>query len=223
MEIDKKYYNINFETGMKKELWKKYDEQFSKLILEYIDENKYSKLQCLDKPDLQMSDKSLGIEVASVVSEAEGAIAGNFLNYIDESVNPNKKIKAKQYLVNAGCNIDFPGVMAWPIKRDKDEENNLINVYAKKLSKLKSYKKQGFDKIGIFLLNYNHKIRPNINELAKILKTKFPEKDYDSIFYCSANEILVLDENKNILLSTVINKSDYGALSNMARCNIENN
>ena len=35
MEIDKKYYNINFETGMKKELWKKYDEQFSKLVLEY--------------------------------------------------------------------------------------------------------------------------------------------------------------------------------------------
>lgn len=114
MEIDKKYYNINFETVMKKELWKKYDEQFSKLVLEYIDENKYSKLQCSDKPDLQMPDKSLGIEVASVVSQAEGAIAGNFLNYIDENVNPNKKIKAKQYLVNAGCNIAFPGVMTWP-------------------------------------------------------------------------------------------------------------
>ena len=223
MEIDKKYYNINFETGMKKELWKKYDEQFSKLVLEYIDENKYSKLQCLDKPDLQMPDKSLGIEVASVVSEAEGAIAGNFLNYIDESVNPNKKIKSKQYLVNACCNIAFQGVMNWPSKSNKDEENNLINVYSKKISKLRSYKEQGFDKIGIFLVNYNPTIRYNINDFANVLKTKFPEKDYDSIFYCSANKILVLDADKNILLSTVINKSDYQALSIMARCNIENN
>ena len=32
---------------MKKELWKKYDEQFSKLVLEYIDENKYSKTSML--------------------------------------------------------------------------------------------------------------------------------------------------------------------------------
>ena len=221
MEIDKKYYNMNFETRMKKELWKKYDEQFAKLILEYVDENKYSNLQCMDKPDLQMADKSLGVEVASVVSEVEGAIAGNFLNYTDENIKPDKRVKAQQNLERVGCNIKFPGVMIWPSKSNKDEENNLINIYTKKLLKLKSYKEQGFDNIGIFLLNYNPTIRNNINELANVLKSKFPEKDYDKIFYCSANKVLVLDENKNILLSIVINKADYQALSIMARSIVE--
>ena len=221
MDIDKKYYNMNIETRMKKELWKKYDEQFAKLILEYVDENKYSNLQCMDKPDLQMADKSLGVEVASVVSEIEGAIAGNFLNYIDENIKPDKRVKAQQNLERVGCNIKFPGVMIWPSKSNKDEENNLINIYTKKLLKLKSYKEQGFDNIGIFLLNYNPTIRYNINELANVLKSKFPEKDYDKIFYCSANKVLVLDENKNILLSIVINKADYQALSIMARSVVE--
>lgn len=221
MDIDKKYYNMNFETRMKKELWKKYDEQFAKLILEYVDENKYSNLQCMDKPDLQMADKSLGIEVASVVSEVEGAIAGNFLNYIDENIKPDKRVKAQQNLERVGCNIKFPGVMIWPSKSNKDEENNLINIYTKKLLKLKSYKEQGFDNIGIFLLNYNPTIRYNISELANVLKSKFPEKDYDKIFYCSANKVLVLDENKNILISIVINKADYQALSIMARSIVE--
>ena len=214
---------MNFETRMKKELWKKYDERFAKLILEYVDENKYSNLQCMDKPDLQMADKSLGIEVASVVSEVEGAIAGNFLNYIDENIKPDKRVKAQQNLERAGCKIKFPGVMIWPSKSYKDEENNLINIYTKKLLKLKSYKEQGFDNIGIFLLNYNPTIRYNINELANVLKSKFPEKDYDKIFYCSANEVLVLDENKNILLSIVINKADYQALSMIARSIVEKN
>ena len=111
--------------------------------------------------------------------------------------------------------------MIWPSKSNKDEENNLINIYTKKLLKLKSYKEQGFDNIGIFLLNYNPTIRNNINELANVLKSKFPEKDYDKIFYCSANKVLVLDENKNILLSIVINKADYQALSIMARSIVE--
>ena len=221
MEIDKKYYNINFETGMKKELWKKYDEQFSKLVLEYIDENKYSKLECRDKPDLQMDDKSLGIEVVSVVSEAEGAIAGNFLNYTDEDGNPDKKLKAKNYLEKSGCAIKFPGTMIWPSKSVEDEKTNLINTYSKKILKLNTYKKQCFDEIGIFLINLNPPIMQNMGEISNILKSNFPQKDYDIIFYCSANNILILDENKNVLTLTKIDKSDYQALLIMARSIVE--
>lgn len=222
MIIDKKYYNpdtyhIVCKEPLNQQNWKNLDEATAKMLLQYIDENKYANLECLDCPDLQMPDKTLGIEVTSVISESEGAVAGNLSKYADEKSDERKKEKAKKNLEKAGCKMLFPGVISWPTKLSSDEENNLINAYSRKIQKLAEYKEKGSKKVGLFLLNNNPTIRYNFNNFADTIKSKFPEKDYDIVFYSSANKILVIDENKNLTKIITIDKKDYEALLIMAR------
>ena len=86
MDIDKKFYNCDFEKPLTSQKWKNFNEHLARNILKYIDQVKYDKLVCNDKPDLQLEDKSLGIEVIESISKKEGQIQAALSRFFYEMV-----------------------------------------------------------------------------------------------------------------------------------------
>ncbi len=220
MQIEEKYYKMVFDKPLTKRLWDKMEEQWARLMLISYDE-KYKCLECLDKPDLQSIDKSLGIEVTNIKSESEGYIDGNFATYINPTIKDTKRTNALQSLNRCGIHIKFPGTMIKHGMSDDERIQNVINAYKQKIEKLSNYKKAGFEKLGLFLFNENPPINPNYGKLESKLKEKFKEHDFDIIFLNAANRLIIFNEKKEFIGEFIINKTDYVAMGCKARDIVE--
>ena len=215
MEIEEKYYNMRFDLPLKKELWSDMEEQMAQLLLTYYNE-KYGSLKCIDRPDLQNPDKSLGIEVANMKTETECYVEGNIATYLNPLINNEKREKARKTLNRAGISTEYEGVITTTMCY-RDRVDGIISTYNKKLIKLPEYKEKGFNKIGLFLFCEKPPINPFSENIISILKETFKKHDFDIIFINTANHLIVLNEKKNLVDEITINKNDYTALFCKAR------
>ena len=121
-------------------LQKRFEEMSGKLILERLFPDRYSDLKLSDKPDLQDSRNSIGVEVTSSMGEEdrEGVRLWNEAVHLPDGVEKEKKIKRLQKL-----GVKYSGgIQCWPAKHYSPFDANsgpcyeFLTAVRKKLDKL---------------------------------------------------------------------------------------
>lgn len=105
----------------------------------------------------------LGIEVTEAVTKEEAQIEGEFVKYRLES-SLEEKERRKQLIENNGAKVDELG-LTYPVKNSDSEKLIFQDAVRKKMEKLASYRRQGFEKVGLFVFYDEPPIPVRLEEL----------------------------------------------------------
>lgn len=200
---------------------KNFVEHLALRILKYCFKDTYNSLCILDKPDLQMIDKSLGIEVTEAVSKVEAQIDGEFGKYQFE-VDSSVRERRRNIIELNGGKLDELGLL-YPVKNGCIEKIIFQEALRNKFDKLTSYLNEGFTKMGLFIY-YDE---PPIPFKIKDLKDWFDEViseysvGYDELFFsypCGLIHYIIPDGEIRIIS---IKREDYENLQYEVRKEIE--
>ena len=129
---------------------KKYVEVLALSVLQYCYGDIYAGFDVHDAPDISDENRLIGIEVTEAVTKEEAQIEGEFVKYRLES-SLEEKERRKQIIENNGAKVDELG-LTYPVKNSDSEKLIFQDAVRKKMEKLASYRRQGFEKVGLFVL-----------------------------------------------------------------------
>ncbi|MBR3600910.1 MAG: hypothetical protein IKL49_01080 [Lachnospiraceae bacterium] len=200
---------------------KDFVEYLSLEILKYCYNDTYINFFVVDKPDIQNSDKIVGIEVTEAISREDAQIEGEFVKYRIKN-DANSKIRSKAIIEANGGKMDELS-LSYPTKTLLMEKNVFQNVLRNKLKKFKTYKEKGFEKIGLFIYYDEPPIPFRLNDIKvwfdEVLE-QYSEK-YDWIYFSYPYGIIRYDIKENNIQATAIRREDYNTLQFNARVSVE--
>ncbi len=217
IELTEEIRNFEFTSSMDFEIRKHYVEQLAFAVLRYC-YNEYDSLILSDSPDLQSSDRSLGIEVTEVAINKIKSIEGDFEKY-------RKKGKAhylKQIENKGGLATEFsyttPGITK------QDELDAMKKIFQKKINKIPSYKQKGYIKLGLIMVMDEMPIPNTVLEWREHIYKIYSKAEYkyDIIFFTYHYALRVLDLTTGKDSCKKIDETDYDALRKYARLMAEN-
>lgn len=176
--------DIVYTTPLDSEKMKYSTEAFAWLALRYCFDE-YKDLQLADAPDLQDINSMIGIEVTELAIKSVKVVDGNWLHY--RKTGDEKYQRKASFL---GGEIDESSC-SYPVTTSKDELNSMQEVLIKKINKVTSYRKKGFEKLGLIIV-FNEPPLPNTaqkwSETVKEVQSTSSEK-FDIIFFLYRNAI----------------------------------
>jgi len=209
-----------FEKPLTSRFRKKYVEFLALGILQYCYGNTYDGFNVYDAPDIRDENKLIGIEVTEAVTKEEAQIEGEYAKYRMESKLEEKK-RRKQIIENNGAKIDELG-LTYPVKDSDSEKLIFQDAIKKKMEKLESYRKQGFEKIGLFVFYDEAPIPIRLEELKdcfdKVLH-RYDDK-YDIIYFAHSFGLMEYNILTNEIQVIPIERSAYNRLRYDARVKI---
>ena len=201
-----------FTKPLSSENMKYYTENFALSILRYCFDD-YDDWKVCDAPDLQSADRSGGIEVTELTISLNKAIVGDCLHYW-ETGDVKYKEKAEHRGATAGDEYYI-----LPSVDSDDELAALETIFRKKLRKLSSYKKRGFNSLGLIIVMDALPIsstEKNWADVVRVLQSDQPDK-YDVIFFVYPAVLSRYDCSTGNIERIVIDKRDFAALEKYAR------
>lgn len=199
---------------------KKYVETLALGILQYCYKEKYAGYEVHDAPDISDGNKLIGIEVTEAVSDEQAQIEGEFVKYRLESRTEEKE-RRKRIIEENGASVNQLG-LTYPVKNGDDEKQIFQNAIRKKMEKLKSYRTQGYQKVGLFVF-YDE---PPIPVKLEDLKDYFDEvmngynDKYDIIYFVHSFGLIEYDILTDEVQVRPIERSIYNKLRYDARVKI---
>lgn len=176
--------DIVYTTPLDSEKMKYYTETFAWLVLQYCFDE-YKDLQLADAPDLQDVNSMIGIEVTELAIKSVKIVDGNWLHYRKTG---DEKYKRKAAFW--GGEIDDSSC-SYPVTTSKDELTSMEEALIKKLNKVTSYRKKGFEKLGLIIV-FNEPPIPTTAlkwvEVVKKVQSVSSEK-FDIIFFLYSSAI----------------------------------
>ena len=186
-------------------------------VLQYCYGDIYAGFDVHDAPDISDENRLIGIEV----TKEEAQIEGEFVKYRLES-RLEEKERRKQLIENNGAKIDGLG-LTYPVKDSDSEKLIFQDAVRKKMEKLASYRRQGFEKVGLFVFYDEPPIPVRLEELKNYFDEVLNEyrDKYDVIYFGYSCGLI----EYNILLNSIqarrIERNDYNRLRYEARLKVE--
>lgn len=213
-----------FDGPLKSHLQTKYTENFAYRVLKLCYPEQYQSLLLEDAPDLQMPDKSIGIEVTVAVSKQIAQIDGEFCNYRVGKQNAEAKERCKQIIEDNGGKIEQFG-LSYPVQTLKGEQEIFQTAIQNKMEKLAAYRRKGFSQVGLFLLYEEMPIPPgNVQRdwlhWFDAAQAGYEDK-YDFLYLCYPDALLTYHFSTGSYHIDVIGRECYGELSRDARRAVE--
>lgn len=209
-----------FEKPLTSRFRKRYVETLALGILQYCYKDKYAGFEIHDAPDISDGNKLIGIEVTEAVSDEQAQIQGEFVKYRLED-KAEQRERRKRIIENNGASVNEFG-LTYPVKNGDDEKQIFQNAVKKKMEKLKLYRNQGYQKVGL-LVFYDE---PPIPVKLEDLKYYFDEvmdgyKDkYDIIYFVHSFGLIEYDVLTDEVQVIPIERSIYNRLKYDARVKI---
>ena len=215
---------LSFDGPLKSHLRTKYTEYFAYLVLKRCYSEHYDDLLLDDAPDLQMPDKSVGIEVTVAVSKQTAQIDGEFTNYRVGKQGAEAKERCKQIIEHNGGKIDPLG-LTYPVQTLKGEQAIFRAAIQNKMKKLASYRRKGFAQVGLFMLYEEMPLPPgNVQrdwlQMFDDAQEGYGDK-YDFLYFCYPDALLTYHFSTGSYHVDVIGREGYGELSKAARLAVE--
>ena len=132
---------------------KKYHEIFALLTMQHFYPHMSANLVLKDSPDLQDLESSLGIEVTRIISPYKAKISGEFVKYrLNKKTRKHLKKFCKIAKDNGGKVLLAGGGIIYPSVNECDELGLLESIVIQKGRKIASYRGNGFNKLGLFVI-----------------------------------------------------------------------
>lgn len=213
--------NYRLSEPLKFELYKKYDEVLSLLILRMVFYPNYELFILSDAPDIIRNDGKIGIEVTRAVEEKDAATESAFIK-INYCFDEERLDTWKEIIEKNGAVYDN-GIL---FHESRDEQRFLEpfkEVVKKKIAKYGKYMKKGIEKIGLMI----YFERPIISGHSKTWVKVYEEmthdkKTYDFVFFLYYYGLDVYDSNNKTFKSYDIDQDDFQYLSIMATMIVTN-
>ena len=158
-----------FTTPLNSQFRKYYYEFQACKLLQYC----YSQMSGLifsDKPDLQMNDKSLGIEVAEAILTQDAIVEGEFTKYEFGKRDAASRNHCLEIIGKCGGEVsEF--YLSFPQHSLDDELQNYRDIIIKKIHKLPQYRVKGYCHMGLFIMCSSIPIPFRIETLKDIFTT----------------------------------------------------
>ena len=219
------YYNgfdlFAFSGPMKPSLHTKYMERLALLILNNCS-NKYSHLQLLDKPDLQMLDGSVGIEVTEAILPKKARINGELTKMRIGKQSDSDKARCKEIIEKSGGRFLELGLL-YPVQTSTKEKKLLLDTVCRKLRLVPSYRKKGFVQLGLFVLFDEIPIPFDPDDLMKLFQdaqTNCSDR-FDFLFFFYNYGLIHFDFQANQYTIHVMGEQKFHELSKTARIIVE--
>lgn len=209
-----------FEKPLTSRFRKRYVETLALGILQYCYKDKYAGFEIHDAPDISDGNKIIGIEVTEAVSDEQAQIQGEFVKYRLED-EAEQRERRKRIIENNGASVNEFG-LTYPVKNGDDEKQIFQNAVKKKMEKLKLYRNQGYQKVGL-LVFYDE---PPIPVKLEDLKYYFDEvmdgyrDKYDIIYFVHSFGLIEYDVLTDEVQVISIERSIYNRLKYDARVKI---
>lgn len=149
LNITDEIRNYEVTAALPFELMKRSEEYRVLAILKYCFPQQFAKLHKAESPDLQDEENSLGIEVTSAISPEDQQISGESLKYAHAKTDAEREKSLQIIRKNGGDRNEFS--TSYPVGTAKKDKANVQNAYAKKLKKLKAYRKR-CSRIGLVII-----------------------------------------------------------------------
>ena len=174
-----------------------------------------------DAPDISDENRLVGIEVTEAVTKEEAQIEGEFVKYRLESSLVEKE-RRKQLIENNGAKVDEMG-LTYPVKDSDSEKLIFQDAVRKKMEKLASYRRQGFEKVGLFVFYDEPPIPIRLEELKNCFDEVLNEyrDKYDVIYFVYSCGLIEYDILLNSIQVRCIERNDYNRLRYEARLKVE--
>ncbi len=213
MNFTSRVINKCYTVPLKSELMKKSMEYKALGVLKYCFGGTYHSLKAADKPDLQMPQ--IGIEVTEAINFKEAQALGEFTKMrVQGAISGTRVIN--------GHIMDKDSI-TWLPKKIEDEQECITRAFEKKLKKIPSYRKNGFDKVGLFIV-YREPLFPDTPLQCFEWLQKSQKESYDSFnfAYLLAAEILgVFDFDAKSCNWLRIKRDDMDSIKKLARMTAE--
>lgn len=211
-----------FTTALDSKLHSKYNEQLVFYILKHIFPDSFSGFILDDKPDIQATDKSVGIEITEAVSPTVAQIDGEFAKLRFGKKLKSEQDKCKRIIERNGGKVDGY-VLSYPVVDSKEEFDIFCNALKQKLKRLSSYREKGFQRVGLFIFFAQLPIPFNIEDSIKRFAEvqKMSEERYDFLFLGYYYSVIYYDLNTMSYKVYKIGEDQFQSMSLSARKTVE--
>lgn len=221
MEIDMDDL-MPFRVPLDSHLKTKSREYFAILVLKYCESDKFADLVLADAPDLQMPDKSVGIEVTVAISQQQARLEGEFEKYQFGKQGDSEKAKSKEKIELCGGKMNEYS-LSYPVKTSEDELTVFQSAIRNKMRKLSFYREKGYASMGLFLL---YEEPPIPNQLIKWFSCFDAGQEgysdqYDFLFFCYDCALLYYDFHSKKYIMFPIDRDVFYGLKKKARIRTE--
>lgn len=184
-------------------------------------DNKYNDFFVADSPDIQNKSGIVGVEVTEAISREEAQINGEFVKYHIKG-DRKRKERSKAIIEANGGRLDEI-CLTYPIKNIQNEKSIFQDAIRKKMRKLESYRKKGFQTIEL-LIYYDELPIPFGLEDIKLwfdeVLNDYEDK-YNSIYLLHPYRIINYDIMCNDIQTTIIEREKYELLKDNVRVLLE--
>lgn len=207
-----------FTTALDSKLHSKYIEQLVFMILKHIFSDKFSDFVLSDKPDIQSTDKSVGIEITEAIAPRIAQIDGEYAKLRFGKNSEYEKNKCKQLIEKNGGKVDELE-LSYPVTNSKEELDIFVNALRKKIKLLPSYRENGFKNMGLFIFFDE----PPIPFKQEVLMKRFAEiktdnmDQYDFLFFGYHYGVIYYDFSDMNYKNYRINEDEFDTMSQSAR------
>ena len=210
-----------FTTPLNSQFRKYYYEFQACKLLQYCN-SQMSGLICSDKPDLQMNDKSLGIEVAEAILTQDAIVEGEFTKYEFGKRDAASRNHCLEIIGKCGGEVsEF--YLSFPQHSLDDELQNYRDIIIKKIHKLPQYRGKGYCHMGLFIMCSSIPIPFRIATLKDIFTTaqQSGNDKFDYIWLGYPCGVLCYDEATKQISIHKNPRDTYDQLAKDARVEIE--
>lgn len=195
---------------------KRFEEYYSKYLLEYLFPERFSYLKVLDKPDLQNADKNVGIEVTTAVQQVVKENDALFSKLLANKATREQREKSKNRIRQLGGKFYDEGYMfSWAGYRSLD---NIYLSLEKKIKKLNEGGYTSFNEQDIFITDDNYIKDEELNIIYakfKNIQSSFSSR-FSSIFlYLHGGCLKEFDMIAESYRSYKLNNDEVSELVNM--------
>lgn len=206
----------DFKEPLDPKVTKHYNEYFALAVLRYFYSAKYSDFYKAEAPDIQSIDGKSGVEVTLATNETIASIDGDYAKS-RLCGNETKKQKYMKKCERAGASFDSIG-LTYPVQTGKQDEDAIRNVIEKKRAKLDSYRKQGFERMELFIRFAGI---PAIGSKQTFVDLLSAANGYETIYFTAPSCLMAYRFSDGSFTSIKIPREDYEALGLIARLTVD--
>lgn len=212
----------DFKRPLSPELMKRATERQALLVLQHCFPEEMYNLFCADKPDLQTSDLSLGIEVTEMISRNDARLRSEFVKLNYGSPAPKQKERCRKIITELGAALDEDSSILYPVRHAADDRMDFINAVQHKQEKAKDYRAMGFQRLGLFVLCETPPIIYSRADAFEWFRSACcGRKDYDIVYLCYSSGLLSYDTRTESMNVSIIGRENYDCISRQARLDVE--
>ena len=182
-------------------------------VLKYCEGETYRFLHHGDAPDLQDTDKSIGIEVTRAVDIGEAQAQSEFVK-LREKDDPDEKEKCRRIIRQTGFKLPEDWCMKHPSSLLKQEQDIIVHAFDSKIQKVNAYRQNGFSSVGVFIYREDPLFSDTELEWFEWLQSAQAETPdrFDFAYLCYISGLLFYDFKKQVATKREIIQADLEAL-----------